>query len=74
MGLSRNDERAYCSEVDNLVKWCEENHLSLNINKTKDMVIDFQRQMGGPHSHPTLGQQNPSEESEWFQVPWCPQH
>ena len=57
MGLSRNDERAYCSEVDNLVKWCEENHLSLNINKTKDMVIDFQRQMGGPHSHPTQGQQ-----------------
>lgn len=26
-----------------LVKWCSENNLELNISKTKEMVIDFQK-------------------------------
>ena len=25
------------------VKWCEENHLQLNVAKSKEMVVDFRR-------------------------------
>ncbi len=39
-----NDETAYRAEVSTLTKWCQENHLSLNIDKTKELVVDFRRQ------------------------------
>ncbi len=31
-------------EVSTLTKWCQENHLSLNTDKTKELVVDFRRQ------------------------------
>ncbi len=31
-------------EGSTLTKWCQENHLSLNIDKTKELVVDFRRQ------------------------------
>ncbi len=34
--ITDNDETAYREEVSTLTKWCQENHLSLNIDKTKD--------------------------------------
>lgn len=37
-----DNEREYLDKVDNLVQWCLANHLSLNVSKTKEMVI-FQR-------------------------------
>ncbi len=39
--ITENDETAYRAEV---TKWCQENHLSLNIDKTKELVGDFRRQ------------------------------
>ncbi len=42
-----NDETAYREEVSTLTKWCQENHLSLNLDKTKELVVDFRR----PHIH-----------------------
>ncbi len=33
--ITDNDETAYREEVSTLTKWCPENHLSLNIDKTK---------------------------------------
>lgn len=30
-------------EVKNLASWCRENHLQLNICKTKELVVDFSR-------------------------------
>jgi len=30
-------------EVAGLVKWCQENNLSLNVSKTKEMIIDPRR-------------------------------
>ncbi len=42
--ITDNDETAYREEVSTLTKWCQENHLSLNINKTKELVVDFRRQ------------------------------
>ncbi len=45
IGLSTdNDETAYREEVSTLTKWCQENHLSLNIDKTKELVVDYRRQ------------------------------
>ncbi len=34
----------YREEVSTLTKWCQENHLSLNIDKTKELVVDYRRQ------------------------------
>ncbi len=42
--ITDNDETAYREEVHALTRWCQENHLSLNINKTKELVVDFRRQ------------------------------
>ncbi len=42
--ITDNDEMAYRVEVSTLTKWCQENHLSLNIDKTKELVVDFRRQ------------------------------
>ncbi len=42
--ITNNDETAYREEVSTLTKWCQENHLSLNIDKTKELVVDFRRQ------------------------------
>ncbi len=42
--ITDNDETAYREEVSTLTKWCQENHLSLNIVKTKELVVDYRRQ------------------------------
>ncbi len=42
--ITDNDETANREEVSTLTKWCQENHLSLNIDKTKELVVDFRRQ------------------------------
>ncbi len=42
--ITDNDETAYREEVSTLTKWCQEKHLSLNIDKTKELVVDYRRQ------------------------------
>ncbi len=34
-----------------LTKWCQENHLSLNIDKTKELLVDFQKTEQRTHTH-----------------------
>ncbi|KAI4903886.1 hypothetical protein NFI96_004962 [Prochilodus magdalenae] len=41
--ISKNDESAYRKEVQRLTDWCRTNNLSLNVDKTKEMVVDFRR-------------------------------
>ncbi|KAK3563541.1 hypothetical protein QTP86_030952, partial [Hemibagrus guttatus] len=41
--ISKNDESAYREEVQQLTAWCKANSLSLNVDKTKEMVADFRR-------------------------------
>ncbi|XP_059830614.1 uncharacterized protein LOC132396763 [Hypanus sabinus] len=41
--ISENDKSAYREEVQWLTDWCRANNLSLNVNKTKEMVVDFRR-------------------------------
>ncbi len=35
--------------LSTLTKWCQENHLSLNIDKTKELVVDYRRQSRETH-------------------------
>ncbi|KAI4874534.1 hypothetical protein NFI96_008032 [Prochilodus magdalenae] len=49
--ISKNDESAYREEVQRLTDWCRTNNLSLNVDKTKEMVVDFRR---GRHDHSPL--------------------
>ncbi|KAI4889498.1 hypothetical protein NFI96_008344 [Prochilodus magdalenae] len=41
--ISKNDESAYREEVQRLTDWCRTNNLSLNVDKTKEMVVDSRR-------------------------------
>jgi hypothetical protein len=42
--ITNNDETAYREEVRVLGVWCQENNLTLNVNKTKEMMVDFRIQ------------------------------
>ncbi|KAK3521675.1 hypothetical protein QTP70_015591 [Hemibagrus guttatus] len=41
--ISKNDESAYREEMQSLTAWCKDNNLSLNLEKMKEMVVDFRR-------------------------------
>eukprot|EP00061_Rhincodon_typus_P005337 g24716.t1 len=36
-------------DIEGLVTWCNENNLSLNVDRTKELIIDF-RKKGGEHT------------------------
>ena len=38
-GLLSNSEEAYRSEVNRFCEWCKNNHLTLNVDKTKEIVF-----------------------------------
>uniref|UniRef100_A0A669DS43 Alkylated DNA repair protein AlkB homologue 8 N-terminal domain-containing protein n=1 Tax=Oreochromis niloticus TaxID=8128 RepID=A0A669DS43_ORENI len=38
--------RAYREEVSALTHWCQDNHLTLNVAKTKELIVDFRRCRG----------------------------
>ena len=42
--ITNNDEPVYRKEVWALGMWCQENNLSLNVYKTKEMIVDFRKQ------------------------------
>ncbi|XP_072327825.1 uncharacterized protein [Scyliorhinus torazame] len=41
--ITNKDESDYRREIDHLVAWCTENHISLNAGKTKELIIDFRK-------------------------------
>ncbi|KAK3557694.1 hypothetical protein QTP70_034108, partial [Hemibagrus guttatus] len=41
--ISKNDESAYREEVQRLTAWCKDNNLSLNMEKMKEMDVDFRK-------------------------------
>ena len=43
-----DDETGYRSEVENLIKWCDNNYLVLNVSKTKELIFDFRQ---SEHTH-----------------------
>ena len=42
--ITNNDKTAYREEVSALRVWCQENNLTLNVNKTKEMIVDIRKQ------------------------------
>jgi hypothetical protein len=42
--IPNNDDTAYREEVRGLGVWCLQNNLSLNVNKTKEMIVNFRKQ------------------------------
>ena len=51
--ITNNDETAYRAglEVRALGVWCQENNLTLNVNKTKEKIVDFRKQREHPPIH-----------------------
>uniref|UniRef100_A0A8C7Q762 Reverse transcriptase domain-containing protein n=1 Tax=Oncorhynchus mykiss TaxID=8022 RepID=A0A8C7Q762_ONCMY len=41
--ITDNDETAYREEVRDLAGWCQNNNLSLNVTKTKEMIEDYRK-------------------------------
>lgn len=46
--IAGGDEAAYRREVASLVSWCEENNLTLNTDKTKEMIVDMRKERRTP--------------------------
>ena len=41
--ITDNDETAYREEIRDLSVWCKDNNLSLNVIKTKEMIVDYRK-------------------------------
>ena len=41
--ITDKDETAYMEEVRDLAMWCQDNNLSLNVIKTKEMIVDYRK-------------------------------
>ncbi len=52
--ISNNDETHYREEVAQLAVWCGANNLSLNVEKTKEVVVDFRRRNSIDHPPLTI--------------------
>ncbi|KAI4876267.1 hypothetical protein NFI96_007913 [Prochilodus magdalenae] len=48
--ITDGDETAYRDEVSALSEWCYHNNLSLNISRTKEMIVDYRKLQRGGHS------------------------
>ena len=42
-GMISGDESSHRTAVKDLVSWCDDNFLCLNVSKTREMVIDFRK-------------------------------
>jgi hypothetical protein len=67
--INNNDETDYREEVRAFGVWCQENNLSLNVSKAKEMIVDFRKQQREDPPIHTNGKQ-------WrrWKVPWCTYH
>jgi hypothetical protein len=43
LSITDNDETAYREVVKDLAVWCQDNNLSLNVIKTKEMIMDYRK-------------------------------
>ncbi len=48
--ISNNDETAYFDEVEILTSWCQDNCLSLNVSKIKELIVDFRKRQQWPYT------------------------
>ncbi len=48
--INNNDEAAYLEEVESLTSWYQDNCLSLNVSKTKELIVDFRKRQQQPYT------------------------
>ncbi len=48
--ISNNDETTYLDEVERLTSWCQDNCLSLNVSKTKELILEFRKRQQRPYT------------------------
>jgi len=41
--IKNGDECSYRAQIDHTIDWCSQNNLTLNVSKTKEIVIDFRK-------------------------------
>ncbi len=73
--IYNNDETAYLDEVERLTSWWQDNCLSLNVSKTKELIVDpcssgLQEETAAA-LHSSYDQWDPCGEGEQLQVPRC---
>ncbi len=68
--ISNNDETAYLGEVERLTSWCQDNCLSLNMSKTKELIVDFRKRQQRPYT-PLMISGTPVERVSSFKYPRC---
>ncbi len=68
--ISNNDETTYLDEVERLTSCCQDNCLSLNVSKTKELIVEFRKRQQRPYT-PLMISGGPCGESEQLQVPRC---
>jgi hypothetical protein len=45
--ITDKDETAYREEARDLAVWCQDNNLSLNVSKTKEMIVYYRKKRPG---------------------------
>ncbi len=63
--ISNNDETPYLNEVERLTSWCQDNCLSLNVSKTKELIVDFRKRHQQPYT-PLMINRTPVERVSSF--------
>ncbi len=63
--ISNNDETTYLDEVERLTSWCQDNCLSLNVSKTKELIVDFRKRHLLPYT-PLMISRTPVERVSSF--------
>ncbi len=48
--ISNKCETAYLNEVEILSSWCKDTYLSLNVSKTKELIVDFRKRQQQPYT------------------------
>ena len=43
--ITDNDETVYREVVRKLAVWCQDNNLSLNVSKTKELIVDYRKRL-----------------------------
>ena len=43
VGLITDDDETAYREVRDLAVWCQDNNLSLNVSKTKELIVDYRK-------------------------------
>ena len=70
--ITNNDETAYRKEVKELSVWCQDNNLSLNVRKTKKLIVNYRKRRA--EQAPITIDVAVVEGVREFQVPLCPHH